>query len=125
MGRNACRPRAPRRGGATQPGTARVVSSTAAWRATIGRCSGDCPTPAGSAPTNLQSWVMALVLYTIGHSNRPLEDFLALLDAHAVRGIADVRAFPSSRRWPHFNREPLAEALRAHGVTYDWIPQLG
>jgi len=67
----------------------------------------------------------ALTLYTIGHSNRPLDDFLALVDAHAVRCIADVRAFPSSRRWPHFNREALADALHARGVRYAWIPALG
>jgi uncharacterized protein (DUF488 family) len=68
---------------------------------------------------------MPVTVYSIGHSNHPLEDFLALLDAHAVRGIADVRAFPSSRRWPQFNREPLAAALSAHGIAYDWIPKLG
>ena len=68
---------------------------------------------------------MTFSLYTIGHSNHALEDFLALLDAHAVRGIADVRAFPSSHRWPHFNREPLAQALHAHSVAYEWIPKLG
>lgn len=42
-----------------------------------------------------------------------------------MRGLVDVRAFPSSRRWPHFNREPLAAALRAHDITYDWTPALG
>jgi uncharacterized protein (DUF488 family) len=39
--------------------------------------------------------------------------------------VVDVRAFPASRRWPHFDREALAEALRAVGVQYDWIPALG
>jgi uncharacterized protein (DUF488 family) len=68
---------------------------------------------------------VALTVYTIGHSNRALGDFLDLVAAHDVRGLADVRAFPSSRRWPHFNREPLAEALAAAGVRYDWIPALG
>jgi uncharacterized protein (DUF488 family) len=48
-----------------------------------------------------------------------------LVAAHGIRGIADVRAFPSSRRWPHFNREPFAQALNAVGVQYDWIPALG
>lgn len=67
----------------------------------------------------------ALALYTIGHSNRPVDEFLALLDGHAVRCIADVRAFPSSRRWPHFNRAPLSAALQAHGIAYEWIPALG
>ena len=65
------------------------------------------------------------MLYTIGHSNRPLEEFLALVAAHDVDGIADVRAFPSSRRWPHFNRQPLADALKGRGVQYDWLPALG
>jgi uncharacterized protein (DUF488 family) len=65
------------------------------------------------------------MLYTIGHSNRPLEDFLALVAAHDVEGIADVRAFPSSRRWPHFNRQPLADALNVRGVQYDWLRALG
>jgi uncharacterized protein (DUF488 family) len=68
---------------------------------------------------------MPLTLYTIGHSNRPLDEFLALVAAHAVQCIADVRAFPTSRRWPHFNRETLAAALDARGVRYEWIPALG
>jgi len=64
-------------------------------------------------------------VYTIGHSNRPLSEFLALLEAHAVRGIVDVRAFPSSRRWPHFNRDALAAALAARGIEYEWLAALG
>ncbi len=64
-------------------------------------------------------------LYTIGHSNRPLDAFLDLVAAHAIHGIADVRAFASSRRWPHFNREALAAALNERGVQYDWLPALG
>lgn len=66
-----------------------------------------------------------LTLYTVGHSNRPLDEFLALVAAHDIRCIADVRAFPSSRRWPHFNREPLAAALHDRGVRYEWIQSLG
>jgi uncharacterized protein (DUF488 family) len=66
-----------------------------------------------------------LTIYTIGHSNRPLEDFLGLLEAHGMRGLADVRAFPMSRRWPHFNRDALAAALRAQAVRYEWLPALG
>jgi uncharacterized protein (DUF488 family) len=66
-----------------------------------------------------------MILYTVGHSNRPLDAFLALVEAHHLRSIADVRAFPSSRRWPHFNREPLTAALRMRAVRYVWIPALG
>jgi uncharacterized protein (DUF488 family) len=51
--------------------------------------------------------------------------FLDLVTAHEVCGIVDVRAFPSSRRWPHFNREPLVQALSARGVQYEWMPALG
>ncbi len=66
-----------------------------------------------------------LTLYTVGHSNRPLHEFLALIEARGVHGIADVRAFPSSRRWPHFNQAPLAGALQARGIDYTWLPALG
>jgi uncharacterized protein (DUF488 family) len=66
-----------------------------------------------------------LTLYTVGHSNRPLDEFLALVEAHGVRGIADVRTFPSSRRWPHFNQAALSTALQARDIEYQWLPALG
>src|SRR5262249_16794571 len=66
-----------------------------------------------------------VTVYTLGHSTRTADDFLALLDAHAIRGIADVRRFPASRRHPHFAREPLAKMLGAKGIRYDWLPALG
>jgi uncharacterized protein (DUF488 family) len=64
-------------------------------------------------------------LYTIGHSTRTIEDFVGLLRAHGVTQVADVRAFPMSRRLPHFNREPLAESLRQHEIAYRHFPDLG
>jgi uncharacterized protein (DUF488 family) len=64
-------------------------------------------------------------LFSIGHSNRPLEDFLALLTEHGVVGLADVRAFPRSRRWPHFDRAALERSLADAGIRYLWIPALG
>jgi uncharacterized protein (DUF488 family) len=66
-----------------------------------------------------------VVVYTTGHSTLPLDDFLSLLEAHGVRGVADVRRFPASRRHPHFAREALAAALATAGVAYDWLPGLG
>jgi uncharacterized protein (DUF488 family) len=66
-----------------------------------------------------------MTLFTIGHSNHPLDRFVSSVEAFEVRCIADVRAFPSSRRWPHFNREPLAAALSVAGVRYEWLPALG
>jgi uncharacterized protein (DUF488 family) len=66
-----------------------------------------------------------VVIYTIGHSTRTLDEFLALLAAHGIEAIADVRRHPGSRRHPHFAREALAAALGARGFGYDWMPELG
>src|SRR3989442_14455030 len=66
-----------------------------------------------------------VTVYTVGHSTRTLEEFLALLGAHGIGGVADVRRFPASRRHPHFGREALARALVAAHLHYDWLPELG
>ena len=66
-----------------------------------------------------------MIVYTVGHSTRTLAEFLDLLAHHGIGGIADVRRFPASRRHPHFAREALAGALAAHGIRYDWLPELG
>ena len=66
-----------------------------------------------------------MVFFSIGHSNRPLDDFLTLISSHGIIGLADVRAYPTSRRWPHFGREALDAALAENGVRYLWIPELG
>ncbi len=68
---------------------------------------------------------MSHTIFTIGHSVRPLEEFLALLRAHGVNGIADVRTVPRSRRHPHFARESLEASLPEAGVTYRHFPALG
>lgn len=66
-----------------------------------------------------------LTLYSIGHSNRSLEVFLDLLAEHGIGCVADVRAFPASRRWPHFGKEALAASLGARRIGYEWMPALG
>jgi uncharacterized protein (DUF488 family) len=65
------------------------------------------------------------VIYTIGHSNHSIDDFIALLRQHEIEALVDVRRFPSSRRLPHFNRPSLAETLGKHGVEYHWLESLG
>lgn len=65
------------------------------------------------------------VVWTVGHSSRPLDDFLALLRAHAVERVADVRRYAGSRAHPHFNPEPLAAALAGVGIGYLAFPDLG
>jgi uncharacterized protein (DUF488 family) len=64
-------------------------------------------------------------LNTIGHSTRTFEDLREALDAHAIRTLVDIRAFPRSRRLPHFNQESLEKSLPAAGITYVWMKSLG
>jgi uncharacterized protein (DUF488 family) len=64
-------------------------------------------------------------IWTIGHSNRDLDDFLSLLAAERIESLADVRRFPGSRRHPHFNREALSATLQNIGITYTHFPALG
>jgi uncharacterized protein (DUF488 family) len=62
---------------------------------------------------------------TVGHSTRPIEAFLALLRAHAVTLIVDVRTIPRSRRNPQFDQAALGQALRRAGIGYLHLPSLG
>jgi len=65
------------------------------------------------------------VLYTIGHSVHPMRNFLNLLHAHGVTGVADVRTVPRSRRHPHFSREQLEASLAADRIEYRHFASLG
>ncbi len=60
-------------------------------------------------------------LFTVGHSNRSTEDLVRLLQAHGIRTVCDVRAFPKSSRWPHFDREALQPVLEDAGIEYAWL----
>jgi len=68
---------------------------------------------------------MSLTVYTIGHSTRPTAEFVALLDAHGVRKLVDVRTIPRSRHNPQFNTDALAATLAAAGIGYVHMPSLG
>ena len=65
------------------------------------------------------------LIFTIGHSTHPIEDFLALLSQHEIKLLADVRSYPSSKRWPHFNQEELSRAVERTGIEYRWCKSLG
>jgi uncharacterized protein (DUF488 family) len=65
------------------------------------------------------------VLFTIGHSTRSLEELVSALQAHGIKTLVDIRAFPMSRRLPHFNRESLEKALPEAGIHYVWMKELG
>ena len=62
---------------------------------------------------------------TIGHSTHPLDEFIALLKAHGVKQLVDVRTIPRSRHNPQFNRDTLAAALRNIRIGYRNMKGLG
>ncbi|MBI4456924.1 MAG: DUF488 domain-containing protein [Acidobacteria bacterium] len=64
-------------------------------------------------------------IFTVGHSTRPLEDLLDLLRDADVKNLVDVRAFPGSRRFPHFNRDHLADITTQVGIQYHHLKELG
>jgi uncharacterized protein (DUF488 family) len=66
-----------------------------------------------------------MVVYTIGHGTRRLDELVAMLDAAGVRTLVDVRRFPGSRRNPQFNQGPLGGALAAAGIAYKHAIELG
>jgi uncharacterized protein (DUF488 family) len=62
---------------------------------------------------------------TIGHSNRPIEDFIGLLWTNEVARVIDVRTIPRSRHNPQFNLNSLPASLAAAGIAYQHMPGLG
>lgn len=59
-------------------------------------------------------------LYTIGHSNHKIEEFVKLLLAHNIAQVVDVRTFPSSRYAPQYNEDSLRMSLESAGIEYVW-----
>ena len=64
-------------------------------------------------------------MWTIGHSTRSIDEFIDLLSEHKIRLLVDVRRFPASRRYPHFNGADLARSLGAADIAYQHMPALG
>lgn len=65
------------------------------------------------------------LILTIGHSTRPLDEFLGLLELHGCRMVVDVRSLPRSRRYPRFDRDALASSLAERGIGYRHCAPLG
>jgi uncharacterized protein (DUF488 family) len=65
------------------------------------------------------------VIFTIGHSTRPLDEFIELLRSHGVERVIDIRTIPRSRHNPQFSGETLAPALRAARIGYVQLKKLG
>jgi len=68
---------------------------------------------------------MAQPFFTIGHSTRPLDEFVALLEPNEVRRVIDVRTVPKSRTNPQYNRDTLPRSLASEGIGYEHLPALG
>lgn len=68
---------------------------------------------------------MQKTIYTIGHSTRTLDEFVRLLHAFSIEMLVDVRSYPGSKRYPHFNKEKLAQELPLEKISYIHIPALG
>jgi uncharacterized protein (DUF488 family) len=66
-----------------------------------------------------------VTIWTIGHSTRTIEEFIDLLREHQIEILVDVRHFPGSRRFPHFHKPELANALPAAGIRYEHLVELG
>ena len=64
-------------------------------------------------------------LFSIGHSNQPLDRFLGLLVQHRIEALVDIRRFPGSMKYPHWNQDNLAASLQEAGIEYHWIEALG
>lgn len=66
-----------------------------------------------------------MTILTIGHSTRPLDEFIQLLRLNDATLLVDVRTIPRSRHNPQYNRESLPQELMTHGIAYVHLPELG
>lgn len=64
---------------------------------------------------------MSMKIFSVGHSNHPIEVFIGLLKKHEISAIADVRSYPYSRRFPQFSQVALKDALKASGIAYVFL----
>jgi len=64
-------------------------------------------------------------LWTVGHSTRPIDEFIAILESFELKNLVDVRTYPGSRRYPQFNKEQLHTSLSSVGIEYFHMPELG
>jgi uncharacterized protein (DUF488 family) len=66
-----------------------------------------------------------LEIWTVGHSTRPIEEFIEALRSFEIKVLADVRSYPGSKRYPQFNQENLKASLTEAAIGYQHFPELG
>jgi uncharacterized protein (DUF488 family) len=74
---------------------------------------------------NVAARLTDMQLWSVGHSTHPLDQFVALLAAHDIALLADIRTVPKSRRHPHFHTDALSRQLPARGIAYQHLARLG
>ena len=69
--------------------------------------------------------ILKMKIYTLGTSNRPLNEFLEILRKYQIETVVDVRHFPTSKLFPHFKKENLEKFLKESGIEYYHLEKLG
>src|SRR5665213_1248152 len=64
-------------------------------------------------------------IWTIGHSTRPMEEFISMLNSFDIELVADIRSFPGSRKFPQYNKEALSVSLPQNNINYVHLKNLG
>ena len=67
----------------------------------------------------------SLAIWTVGHSTRTIEEFIDILRQNQIEMLVDVRHFPGSRKFPHFNKIALHDDLATAGIRYEHLVELG
>ena len=67
----------------------------------------------------------AKIVWTVGHSTRHLDEFIRLLHSFKIELLVDIRTYPGSKRFPHFNKEDLSRNLTAENILYIHMVELG
>ncbi len=110
---------------ASNPGWRRSMASSSKWGdVALFQCGPDqnmkvLPTSKGEMEKRRIS------VWTVGHSTRPVNEFIRLLQAQGIEQLVDVRTIPRSRHNPQFNQDQLSESLKEFGIRYLHIPGLG
>jgi hypothetical protein len=81
--------------------------------------------PPNSPATSKREGEGPTPILTIGHSTRPIDEFIGLLRQHGVERLVDIRTIPRSRRNPQFNSDALAKSLQHESIPYTHIKELG
>lgn len=66
-----------------------------------------------------------MTIWTVGHSNRSIEQFITILQSFNIELLADIRTMPGSKKWPQFNQHAFSRSLADAGIAYQHIPALG